>query len=993
MENSQNQTKAKLKPPASDSKKLSGHILLVDDDLVNQEIGKAMLSAIGCHVEVVNNGLEAVKFSADKHVDAILMDCHMPIMDGFQATAEIRDRENMKGTQNRVPIIALTSDEQKGIIAKCKNAGMDDYVRKPVDLKQLKDVLEKWLPLEQAKPEQSSIKQTIQGANTDGKILNLTIIDNIRQQATIAGENLLSKIVTLFSISAPKEVDQLQSSFDKKDYVSLAMTAHKIKSSCAHLGIQTLADCAESIETNIRQNDFEEIEPLLNTLKLELPNAITALKKELDTSENEATTTQPKIQPQLEGCRNKHILLVDDDTSFRLIASTMLTASSFIVDEANNGIEAIEKINQHTPDIVLLDAIMDQMDGFETCRLLRESPNMTDVPIIMSTGLDDIESINSAFESGATDFFVKPINYPILIHRINFMLRAGQDAIDLRNSKLQLTAAQRIARLGYWIWDVKQNHFQLSEQLADLCNIDLQLFDQSLESFISLIEPEDQSLVQEMIMEAPYDTEVQHIEYRLLVNQAEHIIVHQEMVKIIENGRFIITGTVQDISQRKATEKQIHYLAYFDNLTGLASRTYYQERIQAIIKTAKRRNERFAFLFLDLDGFKDINDSLGHDIGDKLLKIIAERLKGVIRNADFAARLGGDEFCILLNNIHNDEFVTEIAERCLLKINEPLFLNHQQIKPRVSIGIAIFPRDGSSEVDLMKAADTAMYAAKQAGKQCYVFYSQEMAIQAITRLEKEHMLREAFEKEQFILHYQPQICMQTGRMIGMEALTRWQHPENGMIPLDEYIPEIERLGLLIELGDWALKTACEQIMQWHDAGLPFMQVAVNLSALHFQNAELLNKVQEILAKTGVPAKYLELEVTESAIQVEGCLNMIKQLRTLGIKISIDDFGTGYSCLVSLKQFPLCTLKIDKVFVGDVATNSQTALLLGTIIGLAKAFDYTLIAEGVETEEQALIMHGMGCQIIQGNFFSHAISSDIIPTLIDADFSKKTEKSR
>ena len=256
---------------------------------------------------------------------------------------------------------------------------------------------------------------------------------------------------------------------------------------------------------------------------------------------------------------------------------------------------------------------------------------------------------------------------------------------------------------------------------------------------------------------------------------------------------------------------------------------------------------------------------------------------------------------------------------------------------------------------------------------------------SIPSLEMEQMVREAFEKEQFILHFQPQISMQTGRMISMEALTRWQHPEKGMIPPSEFIPELEHLGLIAELGDWAIKAACEQIMQWHKSGLPFMQVAVNLSALHFRDTSLLDTVQEILAKTGVPAKYLELEVTESAMQEDEYLDIVKQLRQLGIKITIDNFGTGYSCLASLKQLPLDCLKIDKVFVDDIETNPHTSLLLGTIIGLANVLDYTMVAEGVETKVQALIMHSLGCQIIQGYFFSRPVPSDKIPALIDVDF--------
>lgn len=979
--------RAQIQPessPASETVKLSGQILLAEDNMVNQEVGMGILRSIGCQPDVVNNGMEAVEAAKEKHYDAILMDCHMPKMDGFHATAKIREYEALQESKPHIPIIALTADVQKGIIEQCKNAGMDDYVSKPFKQKTLQDVLEKWLPNRQ---DISTHPQTTQ-SNSDtlvktNTLLDSDALDNLRQHTTANGESLLNKAITLFQNAAPKEIDVLQKALAEQDDKTLTRVSHSFKSACANLGALKLAESAGSIEAIAREGQIQGVDVLLETLQSDFPGIVVALNQELDspltTGTNELIT---QVQPS---GQNKRILLVDDDLSFRLITSSALEASAFIVDEAENGYKALEIIKQQRPDLVLLDALMDGMDGFETCRLMHENPDMADVPIIMSTGLGDIDAINRAFDSGASDFIVKPINYAILIHRLCFILRAGQDSAELRNSKIQLTAAQRIARLGYWNWDVKNDHFQLSEQLAEICGITLQTFDATLEGFMRLIKPEDRDIVKDMILAAPQGKTIQHIEYRLQSVKEKFIYVHQEMIKKTENGHVMITGTVQDISQRKVTEEKIHRLAYFDHLTGLASRTYFQEYIQTIIKTSNTAKVRFAFLFLDLDSFKDINDSLGHELGDQLLKVIADRLKGVIRDADFAARLGGDEFCILLIDISSNEFVANVAQRCLQKINEPLFLNHQQVKPRVSIGIAIYPDDGENEVELMKAADTAMYAAKQAGKQCYVFYSQDMAIQAITRLEKEQMLREAFEKEQFILHFQPQISMRTGRMISVEALARLQHPEKGMIPPGEFIPEIERLGLIVELGNWAVKTACEQIMQWHKAGLPYIQVAVNISALHFRNANLLDTVQATLAKTGVPAKYLELEVTESAMQEDECLDTIKQLRQLGIKISIDDFGTGYSCLASLKQLPLDCLKIDKVFVDDVVTNPHTSLLLGAIISLANVLDYELVAEGVETRDQALIMHGLGCQIIQGYLFSRPLPSDKIPALIDVDF--------
>jgi diguanylate cyclase (GGDEF)-like protein len=699
---------------------------------------------------------------------------------------------------------------------------------------------------------------------------------------------------------------------------------------------------------------------------------------------------QPSLTPATnESLPTIKILLIDDDPDFRLIASETLRAAAFFVDEATNGTQALEKIKQQLPDIVILDSVMEGINGFQTCRLLRTDPAMADVPIIISTTLGDSDSINKAFNAGATDFIAKPINYQTFIHHLYFILRACQNTSELRNSRLPLTllkTAQRIARFGYWTWHIKNNQFQISAYLADLCGINLGQFDSTLDGFIQLIHPRDRDFVKDIITTAAHNKIHKSSEYRLQVAKSEAIFVHQEIETITNKTELIITGTVQDITRQKEAENQIHHLAYYDNLTGLASRSYYQERIESLIKAAGRRNEQFAFLFLDLDDFKEINDHFGHHIGDLFLNAIAHRLKFIAREVDFVARLGGDEFCIIIDNISDDNDVIEVASRCLLKITQPLSLDQHQIIPSISIGIAVFPRDGLNESELIKAADTAMHSAKQAGKQCYVFHSQNMADQAVQRREKERLLREAFKQEQFILYYQPQLSMSSGQIVGMEALIRWQHPEKGLISPENFISLVEQLGLIVDLGNWAIKTVCEQISRWHRSGLPYIQVAVNLSPSHFQDFGLLDTVQNLLNENGVPAHYLELEVTESAMQTKGHIEVFKELRKIGVKIAIDDFGTGFSCLASLKKLPLDCLKIDKFFVDDMLHDSHTSLLLRTIIGLANALDYTLVAEGAETRDQALVLQGLGCNIVQGFFFSPAVPADDIPALINRHIS-------
>ncbi len=956
-------------------------ILLAEDNLINQEVGVGIIRSLGCQVHVVENGLKAVEAYNTGSYDLILMDCHMPEMDGFEAAVNIRQHEKIQEFQEHIPIIALTADVQKGIADLCRSAGMDDYMSKPFTKKQLQDILTQWLPNipGEAFVNEVDSSDLTQSKQTEVSRINSVAIDMLRTLTTATGESLLHKAVELFVNSAAQEISKMRAALKSEDAVTLARIAHSFKSSCANLGAESLADACQSVEMLANERQLNGIDDILGSMEHDLAGVLADLQKKVT-----LTPVTDHDKPSLQLINNR-ILLVDDDESFRLIASEVLRAAKFYVDEAASGSDAIDKISLHQPDLILLDAVMEGVDGFETCRLLRADPAMADVPIIMSTGLGDSDSINKAFNAGATDFIVKPLNYPILIHRLHFTLRASQNIAELKNKELQLAAAQRIARLGYWTWDTKKNEFCISEQLASLCETSLEEFNGTLGGFLDLIHPDDRGFVRDIILSAKHNKTIQHMEYRIEIQSGEVIYVHQEIEAITDQNDFVITGTVQDITHKKQTEKQIHRLAYFDNLTGLASRSYYQERIEDIIKTAARRHEQFAFLFLDLDGFKDINDSFGHNIGDQFLKAIAQRIKLVIRDIDFASRMGGDEFCIILTNIADQESVAEVATRCLQKINQPLLLDNHQIIPRASIGIAIFPRDGHSETELMKAADTAMYSAKQAGKQRHVFYSPDMASQAIHRLKNEQMLRAAFEKEQFFLEYQPQVSMITGRIVGVEALVRWQHPEKGIVPPNEFITLAEQLGLIVSLGDWVLKTALDQIVHWRSQGLPYIRIAVNISPYHFKNASLLDTVQDLLDQTQVPAEFLELEVTESAMQTEGHVDIFRQLRKLGVKIAIDDFGTGFSCLASLNQLPLDCLKIDKIFVDDVLYNPHTSLLLGTIIGLANALGYTLIAEGVETKEQALVMHGLGCHIIQGFFFSRPVDSESIPALLEVDF--------
>jgi diguanylate cyclase (GGDEF)-like protein len=969
--------------------RLAGRILVAEDNLVNQEVVKSFLESMGCTADVVNDGLEALNAAGRRCYDLILMDCHMPVMDGFSATAKIREQEEATATA-RIPIIALTADVQKGIHDQCELVGMDGYLSKPFSKEQLRHLLANWLPSSADKALELvpfEHPDAVMPVDSAPGVICQADLDQLREIYDANGVSLLDKAIALYLQTAPEIAENLRQAAADSQPELLASMAHALKSSSANLGAKALSKTCLMLETAGRQADLAAIPALLAVFNTQLPLVFAELRviaqsPHLPPVALQADSEKREIELSPDA---KRILLIDDDPNFRLITGEQLRTSGFAVVEAESGEAALLLLDSAIPDLVIVDAIMPGIDGFETCRRLSANPAMTDVPIIMSTGLEDIESINRAFKVGATDFIIKPLNHVVLIHHIRFLLRSSHDTAELRNSKQQLSAAQRIAGLGYWTWDPRQDRFEISPFLAEMCQMPADYFRGELSNYLSLIEASDRRIVQTLIEAAAQGEQVECVEYRLRPDLETAISVRQDTALISSGQLSFVTGTVQDISKQKQSEQIIHQLAYFDELTGLASRVHYHKRIQQTIKASARGKLEFAFLFLDLDEFKYVNDSFGHNIGDQFLQAIAQRIQSVVREEDFAARLGGDEFCIIVSSITDEFQAMEIAERCLQEINRPLILDTHHLKPRVSIGIAIYPKDGENEHDLMKAADTAMYSAKSAGKQRYAYYRPEMTGLAVKRMQDEQTLREALEYQQLELYYQPQVSMLDGRMIGIEALVRWRHPSRGLLGPSEFIPLAEALGLIGKISDWAIQVACEQLIAWQKQGLPLLTTAVNVSASHFRDPQFPFTLREILKHTQLPARYLQLEVTESAMQTAADLDIFKKLKGIGVKIAIDDFGTGFSSLASLKHLPVDCLKIDRTFVQDVLFNPQTPILLGTIIGLANAMEFSLVAEGVETLEQAMVMSGLGCQVVQGYLFSQPLTAAEVPPMFDKDF--------
>src|ERR1017187_7011306 len=502
--------------------------------------------------------------------------------------------------------------------------------------------------------------------------------------------------------------------------------------------------------------------------------------------------------------------------------------------------------------------------------------------------------------------------------------------------------------------------------LAEVSNVALQLF----------VDPNRMDELRQMLEEKG-TVRGAEIEVYRRDRTKKWVLMSLRAVRDIDGNTVLNEGIVEDISDRKVAEEQVQFLAYYDALTGLPNRSLLRDRLSQALASARRRKDKVALLFLDLDRFKNINDSLGHSVGDLFLQNVAERLKTWAREQDTVARAGGDEFVIVLTAVKDASDAAVAARRLMDTITAEFVVQGHSLGISCSIGISIFPEHGTDGEILIKNADAAMYCAKESGHNNFRFYTKDMNAQAVERLTLENSLRLALDKKELFLMYQPQMEIATGRIIGLEALLRWQHPELGLVPPDKFIRIAENSGLIMPIGEWVLRTACSQTRKWQDEGLLAVPVAVNVSAVQFRQADFCERIGRVLSETGLASQYLELELTESLLlsNADTRFSVLQDLRAMGLKLAIDDFGTGYSSLSYLKHLPVSKLKIDRSFIRDVAVNPDDAAITTAIISMAKTLNLKVIAEGVEDEAQMSFLRAHQCDEIQGYYFSRPLAVD------------------
>ncbi|MFD2112145.1 EAL domain-containing protein [Thiorhodococcus fuscus] len=986
--------KARLPP-------LGLRVLVAEDNPVNQQLAAAMLKAIGCSVRIVADGQAAIDASAQGGFDLILMDCQMPRVDGYEATRRIRRREEVESLA-RLPIIALTAHAMSGDQERCLAAGMDDYLAKPVMLSMLHRLLLRW----SGQPDSGMTRSVASSADDAPKmpqldassdwaarpLLAASVLDALCAMVEGCDPNLRARLIGTFLESSALLGANLVTGIGETDPRLAIEAAHALRSAAANVGAERLAVLCAQIECVAGEGETLGVGQFLVEFLMPFQEVLDETRSMLKArlvSDAEVRVPPPRVGAsaeigELHSDAGPRILVVDDDPTVQLLASTYLTEAGFSVSEALDGRSAIASVRSGRPDLVVLDVMMPGLDGFETCRMLRDLPGVELVPILMVTGLDDIASIERAYESGATDFLAKPINWSLIVHRIRYLLRghatlAALHRSEARNSALISAIPDALLRLDA---EGRILHFKPGRAILGLDGTSAQvvgdLSDLLPESVAGTIRHEIRATLSEHAM--------RELEIELPGSDTEMVAFDARLIAIDDQQVILL---LRDITERRRRQRVIHQLAYRDGLTGLANRRQFNQDLADALADTRRQDDHVALLFLDLDEFKRINDSLGHGIGDELLRAAAARLQSAVESVTSGAtgalrttvaRLGGDELTVIICGSRADQVAREVAERIVDGFREPFVCSGQDIVCTVSVGIALCPEHGETFELLLKHADTAMYAAKVKGRNTYRFFTPSMGEAASRKLDIEARLRRGIERGEFLIHYQPVVDIASGEILSLEALLRWQEPEQGLVGPDAFISVAEESGLILPLGQWVIDEVGRQLERWSHQGLD-LGVGINLSARQFVQPELIEQVLGVAA--GLRPGAIEIEITESLLldQNVGLIDNLARLRAGGVRVAIDDFGTGYSSLSYLQNLPIDTLKIDRRFVREIGQAHPSDPVVRTIIALGQGLGLRIVAEGVESEAQLDFLVREGCQAVQGYLFARPLSLSQLSTYL------------
>ena len=699
---------------------------------------------------------------------------------------------------------------------------------------------------------------------------------------------------------------------------------------------------------------------------------------------------EPNLEcPMAEHMERAIALVVDDDEAARLMTRIALEDAGFEVMEADDGVPALELFRNLPFDIVLLDVMMKRLDGFETCAAIRALPAGATVPIVMMTGLEDVSSINRAYDVGATDFETKPINYAALPHRARYILRSARNAQALRDSEARLDEAQRLARLGHFDWHATSGRLECSSVMAEIYDVAPRSGPVGLEFFLRDAHPEDRETLASTLGHALDEQAPFSIGYRLQHAEGRTSHLHLEGSGKIDplTKERLLSGVVQDVTERRRLEGLAHRLTYFDALTGLPNRATLRKELADALAVAQDTGTSLAVLSIGLDGFTRINDTLGRQKGDLVLHAVAERLGQCLRREgkarpgsaprvgnDLVARAGGDEFVAVLPGLRVAEDAAVVARRVLAAIAQPLRLEAEELVVSATMGISLYPMDGSTPDQLIEHADAARNHAKAEGRGRSLYYTSSINARAFERLSMENNLRRSLQLQQLELFYQPKLHLEDGRVMGAEALIRWRHPDLGVVSPVNFISIAEETGLIVPIGEWIARQACQDIVAWEAAGLGRLHVAINISAVQFEAEGLVPQLRDIVAEYRVPYGGLEIELTESLLMgnTERSIAIMEALRDLGMPVWIDDFGTGYSSLSYLRRFPIAGVKVDQTFVREMDSNQSDAAIVAAVVALAKSLRLGVVAEGVETASQADALRALQCDYAQGYLYSRPL---------------------